>query len=285
MDRSGDAALAVTLALQQRRVAHLQQLILGHRGLPLRDAHRSGHPARAVGEQHSAQARERAPGGGHRALDVGVREDHDELVAAVARHAVESAELTHQRLGDLTQDRVTRLVTVTVVDELEVVEVHDHARQPPVGAMGAADLLVQTTAHRAVVQAPGNRVGARLRAGTHEREHGGGLVDKRVGLLDRVLVVGLGLAPHEHHHRLDLSAERQRGKQCATGASARRGRRERQPRNAGGQLARPDRQEAASGARHPADPRRALLARLQIAEPPVAVEHVHDHQLLLSRLA
>ena len=39
---------------------------------------------------------------------VGVGQDHDELVAAVARDAVERAELADERLHDLAQHRVAR---------------------------------------------------------------------------------------------------------------------------------------------------------------------------------
>jgi hypothetical protein len=59
-----------------------------------------------------------------------VRQEHDELVAAVAGDLVVGAELRLEQRGDLAQDRVAGGVAPAVVDLLEVVEVDDQARQP-----------------------------------------------------------------------------------------------------------------------------------------------------------
>ena len=75
-------------------------------------------------------------------------------------------------------------MAVLVVDELEVVEVDQQARERPAGAHRAADLLVQAAAHRAVVHAAGDRVGARLRARAHERQRRRPLLDERARELD-----------------------------------------------------------------------------------------------------
>ena len=107
-------------------------------------------------------------------------------------------------------------MAVAIVDELEVVQIDNRTRQAPTGALRATDLLVQSPAHRTMVETTGDRVGAGLRARTHEREYRRGLVDERARLLDRALVVGLGLAPHQHHDRLDLAGERERHEQGTT---------------------------------------------------------------------
>ena len=75
-------------------------------------------------------------------------------------------------------------MAVAVVDELEVVEVDQQARQRPAGPRGAADLLVQAPAHRAMVHAAGHRVGPRLGARSRERQRGRALLDERGGELD-----------------------------------------------------------------------------------------------------
>ena len=130
-------------------------------------------------------------------------------------------------------------MAVAVVDELEVVEVDQQARERPAGARGAADLLVQAAAHRAVVHAAGDRVGAGLGARAHERERRRRLLDERPRELDRALVEGPPTPAHEHHDRLDLAALGERQQQRAAHLAGRR-----QPRHARGELAVVGREEA-----------------------------------------
>src|SRR5437899_839965 len=114
---SGDASLALPLGPQQGHVAGLEQLVGAHPRLPLGDADRGGDPRIGVLEDGKLlQALERASGRGGSALEVGVRQDHDELVAAVAGDAVERAKLADECLYDLSQHRVAGRVTVTIVD-------------------------------------------------------------------------------------------------------------------------------------------------------------------------
>ena len=164
---------AASQACEQLVGAHRRAATARRRSTPRR---RSAAVRRADRAQALERARRRPP---RRSSQVGVGEDHDELVAAVARDAVERAELAHERLHDLAQHRVAGLVAVVVVDELEVVEVDQQARERPAGAHRAADLLVQAPAHRAVVHAAGHRVGARLGARAHERERRRRLIDER----------------------------------------------------------------------------------------------------------
>ena len=141
------------------------------------------------------------------------------------------------------------------------------------------DLLFQAPAHRAVVHAAGDGVGAGLRARAHERERGGGLLDERAREIDGArLVEGGRGAAHEHHHRLDLAALRERQQQRA--AQLRRWR-SAAARSRRVPLRR--RQEAAPGARDPADAGRTLGARRQVAEAPVAVEQVDGRRARRAR--
>jgi hypothetical protein len=81
--------------------------------VPLGDADR-GRDALAVIEHE--QPLERPCASRRRAAQIGVGEDHHELVAAVAGNAVKGAKLSHERLRDLTQHGISGLVSVAVVD-------------------------------------------------------------------------------------------------------------------------------------------------------------------------
>src|SRR3954451_10425878 len=59
----------------------------------------------------------------HRSLDIGLRQDHDDLLTAVPRHRVDVTDLPPHASRHLDEDRVTALVAVRVVDDLEPVEV------------------------------------------------------------------------------------------------------------------------------------------------------------------
>ena len=77
--------------------------------------------------------------GGFRA---GAQQHDDELVAAEAPHLCGIGERSGEHVGDLPEERVTELVSGTVVDVLEVVAVeHEHAeRQAPLLSDGDLDL-------------------------------------------------------------------------------------------------------------------------------------------------
>ena len=115
-------------------------------------------------------------------LGVGVGQQHDELVAAVAGDDVVVAQLAAHRLGDRAQDVVPGQVAVLVVDRLEVVEVEQQAGQRGAGAARAGDLLAHAQVQRAVVEQPGQGVGDRGEAG---------------------VLVGLGVAAGGHRERGD----------------------------------------------------------------------------------
>src|SRR5580704_4279143 len=104
--REFDAALACTLAAQQRLVAGRQQLRVGHPGSPLGDADRGADARRQAEGGHLREALQGTGGGLGGGLQVGGGEDHRELVPPVAGDAVEGAELALQRVRDLAQQRV-----------------------------------------------------------------------------------------------------------------------------------------------------------------------------------
>ena len=111
----------------------------------------------AVARAPSAGLRERG------AQRTGVRQDHGELLAAVARrHVHVLTQLRSQDRADGAQDAVTRGVPVGVVHALEVVEVeHDHREREAV-ARRAQRLGAQPLKEMAVVVQAGEAVGGRL---------------------------------------------------------------------------------------------------------------------------
>ncbi len=270
-----DPALALALRAQQGGVAGREQLVGAHRRLPLRDADRRGDAFAAGVRGQSAQTLERPVGRRRGAVEVGVRQDHHELVAAVARDAVEGPELTHERADDLAQHRVTGRVPVLVVDDLEVVEVDQQAGERPARAHRAPDLLVQAAAHRPVVHAARDRIGAGLRAGAHQRQRRSPLLDQRAREIDGAGLVDGRQPAHEHHDRLDLGSLHDRQQQHAAHLAGGG-----QPRHAGGEFLRVRGEEAAARACHPAHARRALGARREVAEPPLALEQVHVDEVV-----
>src|SRR3954468_11687739 len=113
----------------------------------------------AVGREHRDTGRERdsqlqpgdrnrpmtdgvadALGGVARSLPAGLRQDDDELLAAVATDHVDLADLVADAVGDLDHDRVAHLVAVGIVDLLEQVEVEHQDGQRPVEPAGPLHL-------------------------------------------------------------------------------------------------------------------------------------------------
>jgi hypothetical protein len=104
------------------------------------------------------------------------RQHDDELVASVAHAHVVRPDIAAEHSGDLAQRAIANVVSVGVVDALEVVEVHDQQRHFRAQAAGAGELSGQMHEHVAGVLQPGERIGERvlLRLLEHERviEHG-----------------------------------------------------------------------------------------------------------------
>ena len=160
--------------------------------------------------------------------------------------------------------------------DLEVVEVDQQARQRAAAARGAVDLLAQAPAHGAVVHRAGDRVGPGLGPRLHERHRG------------RRLLAPAHWRARRRRARA-ASAERRTSitTACASPRSASASSRAQltgpglgQPRHAGGELVAVGGQEAAPGGGHPVDARGPVGARDAIAEAPLALEQVHDDQLV-----
>ncbi len=86
------------------------------------------------------------------------REDRDELVPAVAPHRVLAPHGGLQDLRDFDQQRASVQVAVTLIHELEIVQVDEAARQAQAVALRAADLPLELMPNRGVVQTSGQRV-------------------------------------------------------------------------------------------------------------------------------
>ena len=112
------------------------------------------------------------------------REQHDELVAAVARGDVVVLGVGDERVGDLAQHRVTGLVPVGVVDLLEVVDVEHEQADRRGQALRPRHLSLERLVEQPPVGEAGERVagGQALvlteQAGVAERERG---VHRRLG--------------------------------------------------------------------------------------------------------
>ena len=120
-----------------------QEVALG--GLPrieLGDPDAHGDEARRIAEPapDPLDARPKRFGHPRPALQVGPGQDHDELVAAVARRDVGGAHRVPDLARDRAQDLVPRLVTVLVVHFLEPVEVQEQHREPFGAALAALHL-------------------------------------------------------------------------------------------------------------------------------------------------
>ena len=191
-------------------------------------------PGRRRVLRQASPAAARAPGRGRRggAVEVGVGQDHDELVAAVAGDAVERAELAHQRLHDLAQHRVAGLVAVAVVDELEVVEVDQQARQRRCRCASARP--ISSSRRRRIARWFMQPVTASVPASARARTSASAVAAWSTSALassTRAASKRPGDAPHEHHDRLDLAALGERQQQRAADRAGRR-----QPRHARGEL-------------------------------------------------
>ncbi len=111
-------------------------------------------PDGCVGERRAAPLGDVQSG-----LAVGVRQDRDELLAAVPRQHVAGPQRAAQPLGGLDQHHVPALVAVRVVDVLEVVEVRDQQGERHVGAHRPLALQPQHLLEEAAVVEPCEAVG------------------------------------------------------------------------------------------------------------------------------
>src|SRR3954452_21695145 len=170
----------------------------------------------AVGREHRDTGRERDPqlqpgdrngpmtdgvadalGGVARSLPAGLRQDDDELLAAVATDHVDLADLIADPVGDLHHHRVAHLVAVGIVDLLEQVEVEHQDGQRAVEPAGTLDFSTQGCLEEPVVaetgEAVGDRQALRLLMQQHVVESDRGLTRERanrfeIGVVERLAI-------------------------------------------------------------------------------------------------
>ena len=101
---------------------------------------------------------------------VGLHQQHDELLAAVARGDVDVAHRLLDDVRDLAQHGVAGAVAVGVVVALEVVEVAEEHAERPLQLARAVQLLAQALVQVAVVVEAGERVGDGVDLGAAEAD-------------------------------------------------------------------------------------------------------------------
>jgi hypothetical protein len=99
------------------------------------------------------------------AVDIGVRQDDRELVAADPERAIGAAHVGGDRRRGLAQDLVAGGVAAGIVDALEVVEVQDGQRHRPTRPDDHGPLAFHLLLERAVIAETREGVAERLRSG------------------------------------------------------------------------------------------------------------------------
>ena len=129
-----------------------------------------------------------AGGGRAGVAPVGFEQDDRELVAADPRGHVREPDVVADRLGDVLQGSVARLMAQRVVDLLEAVDVDEQQRGLGVVARGASDLALELLVEPPAAREPGQLVLAgALR----------GVMDELALLLDRRLQRGVPRRGHD----------------------------------------------------------------------------------------
>ena len=112
------------------------------------------------------ERRGQQPADGHvGAIDVGLRQQDRELVAADAEGAVRPAQLAGQRSGERDQAAVARAVAALVVDPLEVIEIDHREGQRRAVPSGDHPLALELLLEPTVVAEAGQRVAQGLGPG------------------------------------------------------------------------------------------------------------------------
>ncbi len=97
----------------------------------------------------------------HRATALGLRADHDELFATPATNDVGLAGVFTQNRGDGNEYLIAGLMTVGVIDGLEMVDIQHDDAEWLAEAIGAHDLLLQHRINFQAVEYAGECVGNR----------------------------------------------------------------------------------------------------------------------------
>lgn len=91
-------------------------------------------------------------------LGIGFRQQNGEFVAAQTRHQIPLAHPVGETPRQFLQYQVARGMTIGIVDDLEVVEIHHDERELPVVARRAHDLVAQVVLEFAPVEQAGERI-------------------------------------------------------------------------------------------------------------------------------
>src|SRR5438477_7367466 len=152
--------LPKALRLVQRAVSDPEELLAGQDpGFDRGDADRHGaEPAGLVGCGEQA---EQAASDLRRGAEVGLRDERDELVAAVATDEVRRAQLPTQACRDFEEKVIARVVAELVIHSFECVAVDEKKREWALVAHRADDLRVEPRLQRACIGKPGQLIGER----------------------------------------------------------------------------------------------------------------------------
>ena len=125
-----------------------------------RHADREGDGHRALAHvDRAAQSGSDALHGRERGPRVGeVLAQHHELVAAEATDRVGAPHAAREAPGDLAQHLVTDLVAERVVDQLEVIDVHEHHRDRSAAPAGGDDRLLGARGEQRPIRQAGQRI-------------------------------------------------------------------------------------------------------------------------------
>src|SRR5262249_39012156 len=106
----------------------------------------------------------------HRRLVLHFLQEHEELVAAEARHHVARAHRGAQPARNFDEETVPGIVAVEIVHLLEAVQVDEHAGEPDRAAAGTLYGLLQRRAEASAVGESGERVAVGKRGDALARE-------------------------------------------------------------------------------------------------------------------
>ena len=210
-----DAVATARLGGEQGRVGRAEDAVgvggvVRERG----DAHRDRHRQARVDRRQVGDLAADAFGYPARLVDVGVRQDHGELLAAVAGREVGFARAAPQHLGHVAQHFVAALVADRVVDRLEAVEVEHQQAEHGVVAFGARHLEGERLLETTMVEQPGQAVSRgldlHLLVGARVADGDGGEVGEELDDLELALVERAPGQPVDGQQSDDRAHEAQR---------------------------------------------------------------------------
>ena len=190
---------AVLLAPVERRVGvAVEEIAHRARGGIRGDADRQRERRDPVRSRvHAGQgAREHATGDHQARLDVGVRQDDREFVAADAVGTVATADRAEGDATHRRQQLIAERVSLLVVDLLQVVHVHEQQRERRPVTRGLLELAAELLLERAVVPEAGQAIEERVLAGLTVEVHQAGAFlfqhrrSRRIGRVMRAITQG-----------------------------------------------------------------------------------------------